>query len=64
LVSDIVIHRRARERADRLEKWSFTTDFVHSLDFSEALDSHQGHRERIENKLNDYRLKAGRIRDD
>ena len=53
-VSDIVIHRRAKETADRLEKWSFTTDFVHSLGFNEALDSHQEHRERIQNKLKEF----------
>jgi hypothetical protein len=37
--------------SNRFEKWNITTELMHSLRLREALDSHQEHRENIQNKL-------------
>jgi hypothetical protein len=41
----------SEDMSNRFEKWSFTPDLMHSLGLSEALDSHQEHREIIQKKL-------------
>jgi hypothetical protein len=40
--------------SNRFEKWDFTPDLMHSLGLSEALGSHQEHRESIQNKLREF----------
>lgn len=48
--------------ADRFEKGSFGTDVVNSRSLGEALGPHQKHRERIQNKLEEF-LPAQEARD-